>query len=82
MIEDGSYVRLRNIQLGYTFSPNMINKLGVKSLRLYLSAQNLQTWKHNAGFVPEAPGTAMEFNVDGGGYPVPAITSLGINVTF
>lgn len=82
MIEDGSYVRLRNIQLGYTFSPNMINKLGVKSLRLYVSAQNLQTWKHNAGFVPEAPGSAMEFNVDGGGYPVPAITSLGINVTF
>lgn len=82
MIEDGSYLRLRNIQLGYNFNADLLDKLKVDSLRLYISAQNIVTWSNNSGFSPEAGGSPTKFGVDTGGYPVPAITSLGLNVTF
>ena len=82
MIEDGSYIRLRNIQLGYNINHKVLSKLGINSLRFYLSGQNLITWKHNSGFTPEAGGSATQFGVDGGGYPVPAITTAGFNITF
>ncbi len=82
MIEDGSYFRLRNMQLGYTFDKKMISKLHISSLRLYVSGQNLFTWKHNSGFTPEAGGSATQFGVDNGGYPIPAVTTAGFNINF
>lgn len=82
MIEDGSYLRLRNVQLGYNFSPKVLDSLKIQSLRLFISGQNLVTWSNNSGFTPEAGGTPTKFGVDTGGYPLPAITSLGLNVTF
>jgi len=82
MIEDGSYIRLRNVQLGYNFNHKSLSKLGISSLRFYVSGQNLVTWKHNSGFTPEAGGSATQFGVDNGGYPVPAITTAGFNITF
>ena len=82
MIEDGSYIRLRNVQLGYSVPKNAISKLNITSLRFYLSGQNLVTWKHNSGFTPEAGGSTISFGIDNGGYPIPAITSLGFNITF
>ncbi len=82
MIEDGSYIRLRNVQLGYSFDSMLVSKLKIQSLRLYVSAQNLYTWKHNSGFTPEAGGSPTRFGVDNGGYPLPSITTLGLNVTF
>ncbi len=81
-IEDGSYVRLRNVQLAYTFKPLTINGKDISNMKLYLNAQNLYTWKHNSGFTPEAGGTPIEFSIDNGGYPIPVITSLGFSVTF
>ncbi|MGB4414389.1 MAG: TonB-dependent receptor [Paludibacter sp.] len=82
MIEDGSYIRLRNVQLGYNFNPNILSKIGISSIRFYVSGQNLVTWKHISGFTPEAGGTATQFGVDNGGYPVPAVTTAGLNITF
>src|ERR1035437_8614311 len=82
MIEDGSYIRLRNVQLGYNFNHKSLSKLGINSLRFYVSGQNLVTWKHNSGFTPEAGGSATQFGVDNGGYPVPAVTPAGLNITF
>jgi TonB-linked SusC/RagA family outer membrane protein len=56
-IENGSYVRLRNIQLGYNFPQKILGKTGpVKSLRIYVNAQNLITWKNNSGYTPEYGG--------------------------
>ncbi len=81
-IEDGSYVRIRNVQLAYNFAPMAIKGFEIKSMKLYLNAQNLYTWKHNSGFTPEAGGTPIEFSIDNGGYPLPVITSLGFNVSF
>jgi hypothetical protein len=82
MIEDGSYIRLRNIQLGYTFNTNLLAKAHITSLRIYVNGQNLKTWKNNSGFTPEAGGSATAFGIDGGGYPIPAITTFGFNLTF
>lgn len=82
MIEDGSYFRVRNLQLGYTFNPEWLAKASITSLRIYLSGQNIKTWKRNSGFTPEAGGSATAFGVDNGGYPLPAIYTVGFNLNF
>ncbi len=82
MIEDGSYLRLRNIQLGYNFNSNLLKKINVKNLKLYVNAQNLVTWSNNSGFTPEFGGSPTRFGIDSGSYPIPVITTLGLNVTF
>ena len=82
MIEDGSYLRLRNVQFAYDFGPDLLAKTFIQSLRLYLNAQNPITWAHNSGFTPEAGGSPISFGKDTGGYPLPAVTSIGLNVTF
>ncbi len=82
MIEDGSYFRVRNIQIGYTFDSKVLDKLKISGLKIYLNAQNPFTWKNNSGFSPEAGGSPTKFSIDSGGYPVPSITTLGINASF
>nr|WP_315201888.1 TonB-dependent receptor [uncultured Flavobacterium sp.] len=82
MIEDGSYLRLRNVQLAYDFDSKLLEKTSIQSLRIYLNAQNPFTWAYNSGFTPEAGGSPISFGKDTGGYPLPAITSIGLNVTF
>jgi len=82
MIEDGSYVRLRNVQLAYDFDTKLLNKFYIQGLKLFINAQNPVTWNYNSGFTPEAGGSPISFGRDFGGYPLPAITTLGLNVTF
>jgi len=81
-IEDGSFFRIRNLQLGYAFSQNVLGRAKIKSLRIYLNAQNLGTFANNTGFTPEIGGSATNFGIDNGTYPVPAIFSAGINLNF
>ena len=82
MIEDGSYVRLRNVQLAYNFNSKFLDRANIQGLKLFINSQNPVTWKHNSGFTPEAGGSPIAFGRDSGGYPLPAITTLGLNVTF
>jgi len=81
-IEDGSYFRLRNIQLGYNFSSATLAKAWIKSLRVFVNAQNLKTWKRNSGYTPEFGGTATSFGIDNGNGPLPMVITGGINVNF
>lgn len=81
-IEDGSYFRIRNIQLGYTFESSFLKKLQLTSLRVYTNIQNLKTWSKNTGYTPEIGGNALSFGVDNGTYPMPAIYTFGVNLTF
>ena len=60
-IEDGSFFRIRNLQLGYTFGKRMMDRAHLKSFRIYLNAQNLATFANNTGYTPEIGGTATEF---------------------
>ncbi|MDO5969429.1 TonB-dependent receptor [Flavivirga aquimarina] len=82
MIEDGSYFRIRNIQLGYNFKPSSIKGVEFKQMKLYVNLQNVYTWSHNSGFTPEAGGSPTQFGVDAGGYPLPIISTLGFSLTF
>ena len=81
-IEDGSYFRLRNIQLGYTFSNGLITKAKMKALRIYANVQNLKTWKNNLGYTAEFGGDATAFGYDNAGGAIPVVTTFGLNVTF
>jgi hypothetical protein len=81
-IEDGSFFRIRNLQLGYAFSQGLLSKARIKSLRVYVNAQNLATFANNTGFTPEIGGSSTAFGVDNGTYPVPAIYSVGLNLNF
>ena len=81
-IEDGKFFRIRNVQLAYTFDKSLIAKIRLQALKVYVNIQNLKTWKHNTGYTPELGGTATAFGVDNGSYPVPAVYTFGINLTF
>ena len=81
-IEDGKFFRIRNEQLAYTFDKSLIAKIRLQALKVYVNIQNLKTWKHNTGYTPELGGTATAFGVDNGSYPVPAVYTFGINLTF
>lgn len=82
MIEDGSFFRIRNVQVGYNFDKDMVSAFKMQSLKLYFNVQNLKTWDNVNGFTPEFGGSATQFGVNNSGYPNPRITSLGINATF
>lgn len=79
-IEDGSYFRIRNIQLGYDLPTKGIK--AIKSLRVYANVQNLKTFKNNSGYTPEFGGSAVSFGYDNGGGAIPVVSTLGLNVTF
>ena len=81
-IEDGSFFRIRNMELGYTFNSALLKKIHLNSLRLYANVQNLKTWKKNSGYTPEIGGDAIAFGVDKGSYPMPTTYSFGFNVSF
>ena len=82
MIESGSYLRIRNLQFGYNFKPAALAKAHIKSFRVFIGGQNLKTFKHNSGFTPEFGGSATQFGVDNGSYPVPAVYTAGVNLNF
>ncbi len=81
-IEDGSYFRFRNIQLGYTFNHSMISHLKLSNLRLYANVQNLKTFKNNYGYTAEFGGDATAFGYDNAGGAIPVITTFGLSVSF
>lgn len=81
-IEDGSFFRIRNVQLGYNFSTVALEKIKIKSLRLFLNVQNLKTFTYATGFTPEIGGSSTAFGVDNGTYPVPRIYTFGLNLNF
>ena len=81
-IENGKFFRIRNVQLAYSFDKSLLAKIRLQALKVYVNIQNLKTWKHNTGYTPELGGSATAFGVDNGSYPVPAVYTFGINLTF
>tara|TARA_B110000483_G_scaffold32015_1_gene38878 strand:- start:235 stop:3297 length:3063 start_codon:yes stop_codon:yes gene_type:complete len=82
-VEDGSFVRLQNVQVGYSFNPKDKSKIGVDKLRLYLSASNLFTLTKYKGYDPTASsGNPLGGGLDNGFYPSPKTFILGLNVNF
>jgi TonB-linked SusC/RagA family outer membrane protein len=81
-IEDGSYFRIRNVQLGYNLPTAIIQRANIKALRVYANVQNLKTFKNNLGYTPEFGGESTAFGFDNAGGAIPVVGTLGINVTF
>lgn len=86
-IEDGSYIRIKNISLGYTMPKNVVQKWNVENVRLYVNIQNLYTLTKYQGYDPEVgastqDATGMTYGVDNGRYPSPTTYSCGLNITF
>ncbi|OGX83089.1 hypothetical protein BEN49_13090 [Hymenobacter coccineus] len=89
-VEDGSYARLRNLQLGYTFRKEMMSALHMASLRLYVSGQNLFTFTKYSGADPEIgygrsytdASSALNRGVDLGNYPTTRTYLVGANIAF
>jgi hypothetical protein len=74
--QDASYIRLKNMELGYTFTREKIGSIGLKNLRLYANAQNLVTWTKMPYFDPEIP------NSNGAIYPIMRVFNFGANIQF
>jgi hypothetical protein len=80
-IEDGSYLRLKTLQIGYSLPGNFLSKAGIGSLRLYLQAVNLFTLTGYPGLDPEIGGGDLNFGIDNGNYPNVKQFIFGINLT-
>jgi len=82
-IEDGSFFRIKNVELGYTVPKAWTNKVGMSRFRIYVSGQNLFTFTNYTGFDPEfGIGSAISAGVDGGSYPQSKIYMMGLQVEF
>ncbi|MBF4463769.1 TonB-dependent receptor [Flavobacterium sp. LC2016-12] len=91
-VEDASYFRIQNVQLGYTLNPKVSLKAGITRLRLYMGVNNLYTFTKYKGFDPSAsfgPGnqdgvsqSPIGAGIDYGFYPVPRTYLLGLNINF
>ncbi len=82
-VEDASYVRLQNIQLGYTLNPNISEIVGVSKFRMYAAVNNLYTFTKYKGFDPGASnGAPIGGGIDYGFYPIPRTFILGLNINF
>jgi TonB-linked SusC/RagA family outer membrane protein len=75
-VEDGSYLRIKNVTLGYTMPTNLIQKIKLHSARFYISGQNLFTFTNYSGFDPEVGTNGIDNNV----YPVTRTVTVGINL--
>jgi len=81
-VEDGSYIRLRNVQLGYALPNSIASKLKMQRLRVFADAQNAINLFGYRGFTPEVGGTPTNAGIDASVYPLSATYRLGLQVTF
>ena len=81
-VYDGSYMRLKNIQLGYTLPTNLTRQFLISSLRFYVAGENLLTFTKYHGFDPEISSTTTSLGVDYGVYPQARVWTVGVNIAF
>lgn len=84
IIEDGSYLRLKTVTLGYTFPKALIAKAKLSNARVYVAAQNLWTWTSYSGYDPEVSvrNSALTPGLDFSSYPRAFTLSFGVNLGF
>ncbi len=82
-IQDGSYLRIRSLIVGYTLPIVWTKKVYIQKFRIYMKAENLHTFTKYTGYTPELIGRDILYSgIDFGAYPVTAVYSAGINLTF
>ncbi len=82
-VEDASYVRIQNVQLGYTIPQRFTEKIGITKVRLYGQVNNLYTFTEYKGYDPGASsGAPVGGGIDFGFYPIPRTYLIGLNLNF
>jgi TonB-linked SusC/RagA family outer membrane protein len=84
-VEDGSYLRIQNISLGYNFPHQWTNKIKIQNIKVYVNLQNLYTFTKYSGYDPEIGSLnqdALMTGIDNARYPSPRIYTCGVNITF
>ncbi len=82
-VEDASYVRIQNAQIGYSLPADFLGRVGIDKLRVYVAGNNLYTFTDYKGFDPSAStGEAIGGGIDYGFYPVPRTYMFGVNLNF
>ena len=82
-IQDGSFLRIRNITLGYSLPASVSGKILMQKIRIYAKADNLYTLAKFTGYTPEiGSGDVLSAGIDYGVYPITAVYSIGINLNF
>ena len=82
LVYDGSYLRLKNIQLGYTLPQRLTRKAFIEKFRVYVSAENLLTFTKYHGFDPEISSGGTSLGIDYGVYPQARVWTVGFNLAF
>ena len=80
-VHDASYLRLKNLTLGYTLPRQLTSKVGVNRFRLYVRAENLFTWTKYWGYDPEIGTSSYSLGVDYGVYPQARTWTVGFNIS-
>ncbi|MCX6265794.1 MAG: TonB-dependent receptor [Bacteroidetes bacterium] len=82
-IQDGSFLRIRNIILGYTLPAAWGAKIFMEKIKVYVKADNIYTWTKYSGYTPEiGSGDVLSAGIDYGIYPITAVYSIGLNLNF
>ncbi|OOG74092.1 TonB-dependent receptor [Flavobacterium sp. A45] len=82
-VEDASFLRIQNIQLGYSINPNHLTKAGITKFRVYMGVNNLYTFTEYKGYDPGASsGAPIGAGIDYGFYPIPRTYLMGLNINF
>jgi hypothetical protein len=82
-VEDGSYLRIQNIQVGYSLPDSLLEKIHLDKFRIYFAVNNLYTFTKYRGYNPDVSNASpLGAGVDLGQYPLARTFTTGINVTF
>lgn len=84
-VEDGSFIRLKNISVAYNLPSSFVSKIGVTGIKVYSNMQNIMTFTKYSGYDPEVGSinqNALITGIDNGRYPTPRFVTFGVNVKF
>jgi hypothetical protein len=81
-VEDGSFIKIKNLQLGYTFNSAKLKQKNISGIRLYAQVKNAFTFTKYAGFDPEISGGIFDTGIDRGAYPQARSVAVGLDLKF
>ncbi len=82
-VQDGSFLRLRTVQIGYTLPANLLDKINFNNLRIYFNGTNLVTWTDYTGYTPEiSSGNVLDVGIDRGVFPIAKTYTFGVDLRF
>ena len=81
-VEDGSFFKIKSVQLGYTLHKNILKMIGIQNIRMYAQIKNAWVFTNYSGYDPEVSSSVFDTGIDRGAYPIPRTISVGFDVQF